>query len=141
MNQFIENAMHVCTSGDYEAYRLLWSAREKPLARAEYDLGWSAVREVRILAVEGVALVSAQTGGDGSPETTYGVAAHVRLDPERLTVDTKLDRDVVLMLTREHEQWRLASAPKPMRTWLKQKAGLVSAEGQNPAAQPESRSP
>ena len=56
INQFVKRAMRTCAAGEYPPFRLLWSVREEPLPRDEYDTGWQAVQEVRIRLLEQVRL-------------------------------------------------------------------------------------
>ena len=37
INQFVKRAMRTCAAGEYPPFRLLWSVREEPLPRDEYD--------------------------------------------------------------------------------------------------------
>ncbi len=126
VNAFVREVMATSASGDYSAFRLLWSARQQPLARNEFERGWDAVEEIRVLALERVALSSETETGE--PETVYAMYADVRLDPERLggmraksgkPADTR--RKPILMFVREHGQWRIGRAPKQMCAWLKKK--------------------
>ena len=94
VNSFMTRAMETCAAGDYNAFRLLWSAREEPLTAREFEEGWEAVREIRVRALERVLL---------APEPD-----HAEARPE-----------VILMLVREHDEWRLARAPQAMRVWMR----------------------
>lgn len=121
VNEFATKAMTVCAAGEYEAFRLLWSAREDPLPREEFEEGWQAVQTIKVRALERVMLDADPNTGRNEPEEVYVLLAEVSLDPEHRAGQKKPQRQVVLMLTREHEQWRLAQAPKPMREWVKTK--------------------
>ncbi len=136
VNEFLSRAMTVCTQNDYDAFRLLWSARREPLARAEFEKGWQAVTRIRILALEKVIL--AQEPGADPPlgETAYAALADVRLDPTRLARDVESERQVVLMLVKEHDRWCLGHAPKDVRKWLKEKVtGVAPNESQDSVPQ------
>jgi hypothetical protein len=127
VNVFLERAMAVCTTGDYQAFRLLWSAREEPLPQDEFEEGWQAVREIRIRLLEKVLLAPEAGSEAGIDRTVYAVYADVRLDPEHTAGRREPEREVVLMLVHEHDDWRLAEAPKSVRTWVKEKASASSA--------------
>ena len=121
VNAFVRRAMTQCASGDYEKFRLLWSAREDPLPRSEYEEGWQAVEEIRIRALEKAMLSADPTHGREEDETVYVIVANVSLDPTHRAGQREANREVALMLVREHDSWRLARAPKKMRAWIKER--------------------
>jgi len=139
VNAFVKRAMMDCAGGDYDVFRLLWSAREDPLPRGEYEQGWQAAREIRIRALEKVVLSADPTRGRDQDETVYVILANVSLDPTHRAGQREANREVVLMLVREHDTWRLARAPKKMRTWIKERVDGDSQElpGQPNAPDPE----
>ncbi len=125
VNDFIVHAMTECAGGDYERFRLLWVATQEPIPRDEYDQGWQAVREITVRAVEQV-VVETDAPGKSAPGglghervSAYALAAEVAFDPEHPAGKREPRRQVVLMLTREHDAWRLARPPKRMRKWLR----------------------
>lgn len=122
VNEFVTRAMTTCAADEYEAFRLLWSARETPLPREEFEQGWHAVQTIKVRALEKVMLDADPNSGRIEPETVYALLAEVSLDPTQKVGQKEPQRHVVLMLTREHEQWLLAQAPKPMRDWIKKKS-------------------
>lgn len=122
VNEFVTKAMTTCAANEYEAFRLLWSARETPLPREEFEQGWHAVQTIKVRALEKVMLDADPSAGRAEPETVYALLAEVSLDPAQKMGQKEPQRHVVLMLTREHEQWLLAQAPKPMRDWVKKKS-------------------
>ncbi|RME36469.1 MAG: hypothetical protein D6788_11515 [Planctomycetota bacterium] len=133
VNAFVRRAMETCATGDYDRFRLLWSAREEPLPRAEYEKGWQAVQEIRILALQRVVLET--KGEDDRPrrETVYALLAKVSLDPQHPAAGDRPVRDVALMLVREQNAWRLASAPRKMRQWLKDRFASDRSPGREKA--------
>jgi len=132
VNDFVAKAMTTCAAGEYEAFRLLWSVREDPLPREEFEQGWQAVETIKVRALEKVMLAADPSAGRTEPETVYALLVEVSLDPAQKVGQTEPQRRVVLMLTREHEQWRLAQAPKPMRDWVKDKIAAASGESAPP---------
>ncbi len=122
VNTFVRRAMADCASGDYQKFRLLWSAREEPLPRGEYDQGWQAVQEIRIRALREVILAADPERGREEDQTVYGLAADVSLDPAHRAGRKEPSREVVLMVVSEQGSWRLARPPKAMRDWIKQRA-------------------
>ncbi len=115
VNRFVERAMGECASGDYERFRLLWATREEPLARKEYEQGWQAVREIRIQLLREIVL-EAKKGEAG--EQAFVVAADVLLDPQHPAGQKEPSRRVMLLAVREKDEWRLATAPGPVRAWV-----------------------
>jgi hypothetical protein len=119
VNEFVTTAMAACAKGDYEAFRLLWSARESPLPRDEFEQGWNAAKKIEICALQKGLLEPEPAAGRETAETVYALLAEVTLDPTHPAGKKEPKREAVLMLTREHDQWRIARAPKPMRDWIK----------------------
>jgi hypothetical protein len=119
VNAFVTEAMASCASGDYDAFRRLWSAREDPLPRHEYEEAWRAVERIRIRALEEVILAPEPTRGRDDFEPAYIILADVSLDPNVPAGQREPKREVVLQLVREQDMWRLARAPKAMRTWVR----------------------
>ena len=128
VNTFVNQAMTVCSSRDYDAFRLLWSAREDPLSRDEFEAGWQAVKEIRIRALDRVKLDLSSDEDDTSPQTVYALLAEVALDPTHQAAQKKPRREVVLMIVKEHEEWRLAKTPKRMRAWMTDKVKGIGPE-------------
>lgn len=57
VNEFVARAMSICGQGEYEPFRLLWSVRESPLTRGQFDEGWQAVQHIEIKALREARLV------------------------------------------------------------------------------------
>lgn len=121
VNAFVEHAMTTCASGNYEQFRLLWSAREDPLPRDEYNEGWQAVQQIKVRALEKVILTADPQQGREESETAYVILADVSLDPAHPAGQREPNREAVLMLVREQGAWRLGRAPKPVRIWVKER--------------------
>ena len=103
VNQFVRQITETCVRGDYEEFRLLWSVREDPFPRQEFERGWKALEKVRVLAVQKRKTLEGQD--------LYYIHTRVELDdsvPEPA-------RDVVLLIVRENDRWRLAKAPAHLR--------------------------
>ncbi len=141
VNAFLRRAMGVCARGEYEAFRLLWSAREDPLTRADFETGWQAVQEIRIRALEHV-MLAAETGDDDAKNSSaYAVFAEVQLDPSLPAGQRESHREVVLLIVREHDEWRLGDAPKPVRGWIKKQIVSRSTPSDNIVNQPPGKKP
>lgn len=155
VNDFVEKAMKTSVGGDYDAFRLLWSETREPLSRSEFEKGWEAVREIEVLALERVrverskptgaardaaittddasrpgtgATDSGSAAGGGELIDAYALLAEVRFDPKRAAGRKEPARDVVLLLVQEKGAWKLSPAPKPVREWIREKAGKTGVE-------------
>lgn len=141
VNSFVERALTECASGDYDRFRLLWSAKGDPLSRDEYDQGWQAVTKIAVRALEKVLLADDAPAADSPDKFVYVLLADVSLDPNHRAGKRRPNREVVLMLVHEQDAWRLADPPKSLRTWIKgrkpRQAGRPS--GGNAASEPENR--
>ena len=104
---------------------MLWSSREEPLPRGDYDQGWQAVQEIRIRALQEVILAADPDRGRTEDQTVYGLAADVSLDPAHRAGRKQPSREVILMVVSEKGLWRLARPPKGMRSWIKQRATSI----------------
>jgi hypothetical protein len=136
VNEFVTRVMRDCAGGDYDAFRLLWSARAEPLPRDEYEEGWQAIQRIKIRALERVLLAQ---GSDDEAETdaAYALAMDVALDPAHRAGQRAQHREVVLLLVHEHGAWRLAHAPRAVRTWVKSLTDRPEAAGPLPASRPD----
>jgi hypothetical protein len=124
VNLFVESAMNACASGRYEDFRRLWSVREEPVSRAEYDQGWQAVQEIRVLALEKVRVDFGEMDAESVSDASlihYLVLAEVRFDPTHRAGLKEPRRDVTMLLILEQGNWRIARAPKALREWIQER--------------------
>ena len=98
VNTFVRRVIETCASGDYDAFRLLWSARDDPFPRDQFHRAWQSVRRVRIVSLRPVR--EAATG-----RVFYAVRAQVELDP----AVREPQRDVTIILAFEDGHWRLTA--------------------------------
>ncbi len=98
VNTFVRRVIETCASGDYDAFRLLWSARDDPFPRDQFHRAWQSVRRVRIVSLRPVR--EAETG-----RLFYAVRAQVELDP----AVREPQRDVTIILASEDGHWRLTA--------------------------------
>lgn len=139
VNDFVERAMTACAGGDYGRFRLLWTAREDPLPRDEYENAWQAVQRIQILALEKVMLSPDAKRGREHSEIAYAVLADVTLNPTHPAGRRDPHREAVLMLIPEEVGWRLARAPKAMRLWIRERGRSREAGSVVPADEPSNR--
>lgn len=124
---FVRQVVDTCVSGEYDAFRLLWSAREDPYPRDAFERGWRAVQRVTFVNVE---KFRRRAEGD----IAYGVRARVELDDSV----SEPRRDVVFLIIREAGEWRLARPPAGLSEQLAGTPGAASDEA-GAATQPASR--
>ena len=136
VNIFVRTALSQCASGNYEAFRALWSAKQDPISRAEFGEGWQAVHRIEVRGLQKVLLAADQ--GPAASEPVYVLLVEVALDPAQKAGKREPLREIVMMLVHEHEQWRLAGAPKAMREWIKQQN---AAPASNSAVSPSPTNP
>jgi hypothetical protein len=130
VNEFINHVLAVCTSEDYDMFRLLWTAKQEPPSRQQFEKGWHAHRMIRIRELRKMKTAE----GD----IVWGALAQMEFDPELVP---RPSREVVLLLVKENDQWRLAQAPPAVRKALKPQtapddAGAATNGLPAPATQP-----
>jgi hypothetical protein len=118
VNMFVRTALTQCAKGNYQSFRALWSAKQDPISRAEYEEGWQAVHRIEVKGLQKALLASDE--GSAASEPVYVLLVEVALDPAQKAGKREPLREIVMMLLQEHDQWRLATAPKAMRDWIKQ---------------------
>lgn len=121
VNDFVTHAMLTATSGDYDAFRLLWSAREEPMPREEFLQGWDAVRQVRVRALQQIVIAPDSAPADIPRVEMYAVYVEVSLDPEHRAAKEKPQREAILVMVREQDRWALMRAPKDVRDYMRGK--------------------
>jgi len=132
VNEFVTTAMTICAKGDYEAFRLLWSARETPLPRDEFEQGWNAARRIEVCGLQKGIVEADPKAGREQEEVVYALLAEVDFDATLKAGQKQPKREVVLMLMLEHDRWRLAKAPRSMREWIKSKTGAAESAPADP---------
>ena len=138
VNMFVRSALGLCAKGDYDSFRSLWSAKQEPLSRSEFEEGWEAIDRIEVRGLQRV-LLAAEDGGNATTPV-YVLLVNVSLDPTHKAGKREPLREIVLMLVHELGQWRIAAAPKPMRDWIK-KQGDVPANNTKASPTPTTPNP
>lgn len=125
VNAFIVEVIETCASGDYEAFRLLWSVHDDPFPRDQFYKAWQSVRRVEVVGLRQVK--KAETG-----ETLYAARAQVDLDP---TVRDPR-RDVTILIIWEDGRWRLTRPPASLPENLFEPTAPASAPTTQPYTAP-----
>ena len=100
VNAFIDEMLEICAEGDYGGFRALFGTAYTPTPEDKFRRVWHGVQEIRIEAVE----------PDRSQENVFYGYAEIRLrKPDR---DDQTMRQMVVMIYRQGEKWRLGPAPK-----------------------------
>lgn len=99
VNQFIRDALQTCAEGDYDGFRQLFSLRLPPPGPTQFQLIWRNVKEVVIKSVH------------QHPKLPNEYYAHVVVKLRQRDRRDRLERDVVVAVQKEENQWRLAEAP------------------------------
>lgn len=125
VNVMLLAGMNACLGGDYDSFRLLWSATTEPIPRQRFEKHFKAVEKITVRALE--------KDPDAGREA-YAVYAEVAFDAAQLPEQHELRADpkrrVILLIIREQDAWRMASAPKAVRAWLAKKVEGEGADGE-----------
>jgi len=111
---FVRSVCLSCLENDYDSFRSFWSNLEEPIKRSKFQRRWQPVEYVAVRKVE--AMRHGETG-----EVLYAVVADFTFgtgakDPQR---------EVVFLVQKEGERWRLARPPKHLVERLTGDAGGV----------------
>ena len=120
MNVFVEQAMDAVVSGDYEPFRLMWSVRNDAMSRVDYEQRWAGLTDVRVRELRRIILVDA--GETPTGIESYALLVDFSHDPATGSRRREPLRDVVWLVVKEQDQWRLAKPPKKVKLWLREQA-------------------
>ncbi len=128
VNDFVHKVLTTCQSGDYDAFRLLWSASEEPFPRTRYERAWKSFRRARVSK-----LIEMRTKTPDSTDLQPVYVVHATVDLDASVPEP--ERDIVLLIKRENEAWTLARPPQHLVRKILGHANDNGAESQ-PAADP-----
>lgn len=137
INEFVEKAVAVCASGDYDEYRLLWSYDHQPTSRKRFEQLRDAVRIVEIQTLKELRLRLP----DGSfleresPEYVLHASVKMTEEAKRRSDDRLADREMILRIVQENGRWRFTPAPREV------KEALLADKPGEPAATTPHRQP
>lgn len=118
--EFLRSAVKACVDQDYERFRMMWSAKEDPISEKEFIRAWRANPR---FAVTEMRQMKTPEG-----EIVYAIRAHVSLDPNEVP---EPERDVVLLIVHESDQWRLRKAPRKLAKMMKGESDIVQQDDAN----------
>jgi hypothetical protein len=106
LNTFIEEALQICSKGDYDRFRQLFGSNYTPTPRENFERIWKDVQSVEVISVH----------PDGKePPNNYAV--HVVVQLRKPDNRQKTRRDAVLAVFRENDRWRMG--PTSREIWHK----------------------
>jgi hypothetical protein len=107
--KFVRDALSCCASGDYDAYRLLWRWDHRPTSRKHFERQVQAIHRVEVKLLKQVVFLLPDERLDDDPR--YVLQAHIKIRDEFRGRGGKLeDRDLVLLIVRDGDQWRFVPA-------------------------------
>jgi hypothetical protein len=102
VDAFVANFIGLCRRGDYDQYRLHWTAYGTPVSGERFQSMWKFARNVVISEITPVP----QTAK--AMHRAYLIKGHVELDPTAKVTG----KDVELMVQWEDNRWAVAPAPR-----------------------------
>ncbi len=120
INEFVEKAVTICASGDYDEYRMLWSYDHQPTSRKRFERLRDAVRIVEVQTVKRLKLRLP----DGtflereSPEYVLHASVKMTEEAKRRSDDRLADREMILRIVQENGRWRFSPAPREVKEAL-----------------------
>lgn len=121
VDAFVDSFIGLCRRGQYEQYRLCWTAYGTPVSSDRFAAMWKSARKVVITQI----LPVAENVKVMHP--AYVIKATVELDP-KAKIPTK---DVEVMVQWEENRWAIAPAPR-----LEPESAPGSVTETAPASQP-----
>ncbi len=112
VNELVSRALDVTAGQDYEEFRLLWAADDEPFARDQFERGWQSLKRISVDLIQ-------KMRDPRDNVVFYALYARAELDPQEIPPDEEAKRDIVLVIRRENDQWRLAHAPERVRDVVK----------------------
>jgi hypothetical protein len=105
LNEFVTRVLGICQRGGYDDFCNLFSISEVPPSHDEFKKIWSGVGEIAVRSIH-----MAPVRPDDPAPAQYFVHAVVKL--RREDARKRLERDVVVRVFKEMDQWRISGAPK-----------------------------
>lgn len=100
LNDFINKVLDVCHRGDYDMFCQLLAISESPPRQDNFKRIWHGVGQIDVRSVR----------PDGSQESKYYVHAVAKL--RKPDAENRTERNLVLEVFKEMDQWRIAGASK-----------------------------
>lgn len=104
-NEFIRKALESCHTGDYDAFRQLFGVTAEPPEQEQFGHVWKGVQSIRV----------AGTYKDDRPDQPPEYYVHVVVQLRQPDRYDRKERQAVIWLFREGDEWRLAPAPSEIQ--------------------------
>lgn len=99
VNAFIREALQTCVDGQYESFRSLFGTSYTPTGYEDFERLWKRVFSIRVAGLTQAA--------ENPPRYYMQVGVTYREEDRR----GRSEREVIVMIYREGDHWRLAPAP------------------------------
>ncbi len=103
VNSIVERALQACVRNQYEEFRSLWLATDEPVKKRHYEQKWQPVRHIVVRKVQPM-----RHAQDDS------ILYYVDVNLEFGRGSRKGERDIVFLVVKNNETWRLSRAPKSL---------------------------
>ena len=117
VNEFIRDVLDICHRGDYDKLCQSMATSDTPPSQEHFKRLWQGVGKIAVRSVR----------GDGKPDPTYYI--HATVDLRQPDSEKRTQRELVVQVSKELGQWRLAAAPKEI-------TGKVLRADSQPAPEP-----
>jgi len=103
VNEFIHKALEACKTGDYDTFRQLFGVTADVPEAPQFDHAWQGVKSIRVAATK--------KGPQDPPQYYVHLVVELR-QPDRYD---RTERQAVMSVFREANQWRMAPAPSEIQ--------------------------
>lgn len=100
LNAFVVRVLEVCEQGDYDGFCQFLGTTERPPTQEAFKRLWGGIREIEVKSVRA-------TEGEKPQYFVHAIARLRKPDSEQRT-----ERDIVIRIYRETDEWRISGAPK-----------------------------
>ena len=100
LNKYIEDALSICASGDYDGFRQLFGPSYSPPNKSDFDKIWHNVKSVQIASIH--------PDRRKDPPDYY---VHAWVDLRQPDAHHRTRRDAIVAVKKDEGQWRLFQAP------------------------------
>jgi hypothetical protein len=119
VNDFVSKALTVCSEGNYEEYRLLWSLDHQPTSRKRFMQLRDATERVDVKVIRRLQLRLPDGSMKEMDTPVYVLHAFVALKEEAKQRSEQLeDRDLILQVVRRNDKWCFMPAAKEVKESL-----------------------
>ena len=129
VNEFIRKALDACRTGDYDTFRQLFGVTAELPEEQQFGHVWKGVKSIRVAGT-----YKDDKHGQQPPEYYVHIVVQLR-QPDRYD---RTERQAVIWLFREGDQWRMSPAPSEIQGRILY-ANSQPADGAGPTTRPSRR--